>query len=178
MKSEKGIAFILLIFIVVILIIAAFLGIKFIKERADKENVDNIKSHMLSIQALAKNVKNKNTVNEENALIGLKLELENNETGYEISDKLKEELEKIESADLYIFTQEEVNNNGLSKIEINNAEFYIVDYNANEVYYSLGINGNYSLTSIEEAEKEEKQEETQEESAENSETTEDLPEVQ
>lgn len=152
MKSEKGIAFIILIFLVVILIIAAFFGVKFIKERADKENIDNIKSHMLSIQALAKNVKNKNTVNAENPLLGIKLDLANNETEYQISEELKSELEKIENADLYIITQDDVNNNGLSQIKINNQEFYIVDYNAGEVYYSMGINGKYSLTSTEEPE--------------------------
>lgn len=156
MKSEKGIAFILLIFIVVILIVVAFFGVKTIKERAEKENIDNIKSHMLSIQALAKNTKNKHTVNEtENVLIGLKLDLANNETGYEVSNELKAELEKIENSDLYIFTQDDVNNNGLSQIRINSTDFYIVDYNSNEVYYSLGINGKYSLISIEENEKEE-----------------------
>jgi len=51
---------------------------------------------MLSIQALTKNIQNKHVVNEEeNALIGITVNLENNETEYKISEELKEELRII-----------------------------------------------------------------------------------
>ena len=79
-------------------------------------------------------------------MIGIKLELENNTTGYEIQEELKNQLSQIEGADLYILTQEDINNNGLKQITVNNQEFYIVDYNTEKVYYSLGINGEYTLT--------------------------------
>lgn len=149
MKSEKGVSLILLIIVVVILIVLAVFGLKNIKEKVETENIENIKSHMLSIQALTKNVQNKHIVNaEENALIGIAVNLENNETEYKISDELKEELVKIENSNLYIITQEDVNNNGLSQIKIDNEEFYVVDYNAGEVYYSKGIDGKHSLANI------------------------------
>ena len=149
-KSEKGVSLILLILIVGILIAISFWGIKNIKEKVNKETRDEIEANMLSIQALAKNIRNKHEVNqEENALIGLKLDLENNETGYQISDELKQELKQIENSDIYILTQDDLNNNGLSQIKIDNKEFYVIDYNAGEVYYSLGIDGKYSLTKVE-----------------------------
>lgn len=149
LKSERGASLILLIVIVVILAAVAFWGIKQIKNKVDEESIEDIKSHMLSIQALAKNIQNKHTVNEtENALIGKILNIDNNDTGYEVSEQLKENLRKIENANLYIFTQEDINNNGLSQIKIDNKEFYIVDYNSGEVYYSEGIDGKYSLAEI------------------------------
>jgi len=148
-KSEKGVSLILLIIIVIILIALAIFGIKHIKAKVEIENIENIKSHMLSIQALTKNIQNKHVVNEEeNALIGITVNLENNETEYKISEELKEELSKIENSNLYIITQEDVNNNGLSQIKIDTEEFYIVDYNAGEIYYSKGIDGKYSLKEI------------------------------
>lgn len=150
MKSDKGVSLILLIFVVVILVIVASWGIKNIKQKLKKENLEDLSAQMLSVQALAKNVQHKHEMDAEaNALIGVKLNLENNDTGYEVSDKLKEELAKIEGADLYILTQEDMNNNKLSQIKINNIEFYIVDYNSGEVYYSLGIDGQYALTKVE-----------------------------
>lgn len=162
MKSEKGIALILLIFIVAILAIITVIGARYITEKAEEEKIEDIRTHMLSIQALVKKVKNKHIINEENALLGVKLDLENNETGYEVTEDLKNELAQIEGADLYILTQDDVNNNGLKQIEINNTEFYVVDYNSEEVYYSLGIDGNYSLDV-----KEEKNVETEETQTEN-----------
>ena len=163
MKSEKGIALILLIFIVVILAIITVIGVQYIMEKAEEEKIDDIRSHMLSIQALTKKVKNKHIINEEeNALLGIKLDLENNETGYKVSEELKNELLQIEEAELYILTQEDINNNGLKQITVNNTEFYIVDYNTEEIYYSLGINGKHALSN----ETEENQKETVQENIE------------
>ena len=147
MKSEKGIALILLVLIAAILITISIIGVKYIFQKAEEEKIEDIKSHILSIEALVKKVKNKHVINEtENPLIGVKLELENNTTGYEIQEELKNQLSQIEGADLYILTQEDINNNGLKQITVNNQEFYIVDYNTEKVYYSLGINGEYTLT--------------------------------
>lgn len=172
MKSEKGVSLILLILIVGILVVVAFWGIKNIKEKVNKENRDGIEANMLSVQALAKNIQHKHEVNaEENPLIGLSLNLDNNETVYEVSGELKEELIKIENSRLYILTQDDLNNNGLSQIKIDNKEFYIVDYNSGDVYYSLGIEGKYSLTKV--APDENKIEEVAGENAEVSEGAED-----
>ena len=146
MKSQKGVALIFLVFIVAILITIAIIGIKYVMEKAEEEKVEDIKSHILSIQALVKKVKNKNIIDEaSNPLLGVKLDLGNNTTEYKISQELKDKLLQIEGANLYILTQEDINNNGLKQITVNNEEFYIVDYNSEEVYYSLGINGEYTL---------------------------------
>ena len=90
MKSEKGIALILLVLIAATLITISIIGVKYIFQKAEEEKIEDIKSHILSIEALVKKVKNKHVINEtENPLIGVKLELENNTTGYEIQEELK-----------------------------------------------------------------------------------------
>ena len=104
---------------------------------------------MLAIQSVITNIKNKNTVDKENnSLVGTKLDLENNETEYQITEKLKNELSTEGSTELYILNKEELNNLGVKNVEINNTEFYIVDYNSEEIYYSLGINGKYKLSDM------------------------------
>lgn len=150
MKSEKGVSLILLILVVLILAVVSVWGIKKIEKKVKEEQREDLATQMLSVQTLAKNIQHKHEMNaEQNALVGIKLDLNNNDTGYKVSEALKEELKKIEGADLYILTQEDMNNNKLSQIKINDTEFYIVDYNSGEVYYSLGTEGNYALKEVE-----------------------------
>ncbi len=143
MKSEKGASLIILTIIAVALIIAIVWGAIYIKNKADEENVADIHAHVLSIRALTTNVSNKHMVDETVPLLGTKLDINNNETGYKVSDEFKNELSKIENSDLYIITQDDVNQNGLSQIRINEEEFYVVDYNSGKVYYSLGLEGSF-----------------------------------
>ena len=64
------------------------------------------------------------------------------------TEELKNALLSIENSNLYILSQEELNNEGIKDVSINNNEFYVVDYNSGEVFYSLGINGKYKLSEI------------------------------
>ena len=149
MKENKGIALIALVIIIVALGIAIFAGVKYMQDFQNKQKNEDIKADMLAIQSVITNIKNKNTVDKENnSLVGTKLDLENNETEYQITEKLKNELSTEESTELYILNKEELNNLGVKNVEINNTEFYIVDYNSEEIYYSLGINGKYKLSDM------------------------------
>ena len=169
MKKENGLSMIALILIVVIITIAIVIGVKYIKGYIAKEKDDDIKTNMLLIQGKITEIANKHTVDEaENGLIGIKLNLEDENIEYNISDELKETLKNLQDADLYILTKEDLENLSVKNIEVNKDEFYIVDYNSEEVYYSLGINGQYKLTALEskEDEKTEEQEASEEEQAE------------
>jgi hypothetical protein len=50
----------------------------------------------------------------------------------------------------YIWTQEDLNNQGLASINSDESKFYVVYYGDNntEVYYSIGVDGKYSLTDL------------------------------
>lgn len=149
MKNEKGIALIGLLLVVIIITIVIFFGMKYLKEYVSNQKNEDIKANMLAIQTVITNVKNKHTVDEtNNILVGTKLDLENNETEYTISDEFKNVLLSLENAELYILNTEELNNLGVKNIEINNTAFYVVDYNSEEILYSLGVNGVYKLSEM------------------------------
>ncbi len=149
MKNEKGIALIGLVIVVLLTAVVLFAGTNYLKEYVNNQKNEDIKANMLAIQTVITNVKNKHTVDEtNNILVGTKLDLENNETEYTISDEFKNVLLSLENAELYILNTEELNNLGVKNIEVNNTAFYVVDYNSEEILYSLGVNGVYKLSEM------------------------------
>ena len=147
MKQSKGIALIGLILVVVIILIVVLWGLKYAKGYLNNQQKEDTKATMLAIQTVITNVKNKHIVDEkENSLIGVKLDLENNETEYKITEDLKNVLSTMENAELYILNKEELNNLGVKNVEVNDTEFYIVDYNSEDIVYSLGVEGKYKLS--------------------------------
>lgn len=149
MKNEKGIALIGLVIVVLLTAVVLFAGTNYLKEYVSNQKNEDIKANMLAIQTVITNVKNKHTVDEtNNILVGTKLDLENNETEYTISDEFKNVLLSFENAELYILNTEELNNLGVKNIEVNNTAFYVVDYNSEEILYSLGVNGVYKLSEM------------------------------
>jgi len=149
MKKSNGITLIALVIIIVIIGVVIVIGLKYAKEYTENQKIEDVKSTMLSIQGVITHINNKHTVDEaNNALEGIKLELDNNTTGYNITDELKNSLLSIEGANLYILTKEELNNHGIKDVNINNTEFYVVDYSSGEIFYSLGLNGKYKLSEM------------------------------
>ena len=149
MKQSKGIALIGLILVVVIILIVVLWGLKYAKGYLNNQQKEDTKATMLAIQTVITNVKNKHIVDEkENSLIGVKLDLENNETEYKITEDLKNVLSTMENAELYILNKEELNNFGVKNVEVNDTEFYIVDYNSEDIVYSLGVEGKYKLSDM------------------------------
>lgn len=149
MKQSKGIALIGLILVVVIILIVVLWGLKYAKGYLNNQQKEDTKATMLAIQTVITNVKNKHIVDEkENSLIGVKLDLENNETEYKITEDLKNVLSTMGNAELYILNKEELNNLGVKNVEVNDTEFYIVDYNSEDIVYSLGVEGKYKLSDM------------------------------
>ena len=143
LKNQKGITIVALIITIVLMIILVSVSVRFGTEAIDKSKQEDIKSNMLLIQGKSKIIKDKNTYDAENSsLVGTPISAA---SGYTISSELQS---RINSEKSYIFTQEDLDNNGLGNIKTSNTEFYVVDYDTCEVYYSLGINGRYSLTDI------------------------------
>lgn len=144
MKSEKGMNLIGVIFIICILIVAGFFGYKAIKGFVETNKQEDIKTNMISIQSKIKIIKDKHKVSEENILLGVKLE--ENST-FSINEQFKNMLEerRVETTNYYILTQEDLNNQKLQNIQINNDEFYVVDYDTCDVFYSKGEKWGYSL---------------------------------
>lgn len=149
MKKENGISLIEIILVVILILIVILWGLKYIKDYFNNQQDEDIKATMLAIQTVITNIKNKHTIDEEsNILIGTKLDIENNQTEYKISDELKSILVNIEDSNLYILSNEELLNHGVKNVNETNKEFYVVDYNSEDIIYSLGINGKYKLSDM------------------------------
>ncbi len=149
MKKENGITVITLIIMIVVIVVAVVTGFKYAKEYYVKQENEDIKAEMLAIQSVITGIKNKHTVDEENnKLIGTKIDLENNTTEYKITENFKKCLKEQENSDLYILNNEELKEHGINDINVNKTEFYVVDYNSEEIFYSLGINGKYKLSEL------------------------------
>lgn len=149
MKEERGITLIALMIILVLIGIVIFLGLQYARNYMDNQKNEDIKATMLSIQGVVTNINNKHTVDSENnILVGVKVDLENDVAEYNITEEFKTILLSIENANLYILNQEELNNYGIKDVTVTSDEFYVVDYNSGEVFYSVGINGKYKLSEI------------------------------
>lgn len=149
MKNKDGITLVALVLAIIVIGVTIFTGVQYTKNYINNQKIEDTKATMLAIQGIITNISNKHTVDaENNILIGTKLEIENNTTEYIITEELKNALLSIENSNFYILSQEELNNEGIKDVSINNNEFYVVDYNSGEVFYSLGINGKYKLSEI------------------------------
>ncbi len=148
MKSQKGIALVALVLVIVVIGIVVFIGFKYANNYIKNEEKEDIKSTMLTIQGKITNIQNKHIVDESNSLRGTKIDLENNQTEYNINEELKKSLLTIENPELYILNEDELNELGVKDIVINDTEFYVVEYNTKEVFYSLGVNGKYKLSEM------------------------------
>lgn len=148
MKSQRGIALVALILVIVVIGIVVFIGFKYANNYIENEEKEDIKTTMLTIQGKITNIQNKHIVDESNSLKGTKIDLENNQTEYNINEELKKSLLTIENPELYILNEDELNELGVKDIVINDTEFYVVEYNSKEVFYSLGVNGKYKLSEM------------------------------
>ena len=140
---------IVLLIIIVLVGMVIFSGLQYAQKYVENQEKEDIKANMLAIQSVVTHINNKHTVDEaNNPFVGVKLDLENNTTEYKITEEFKNILLSIEGSNLYILSQEELSNKGIKEVNVNEKEFYVVDYNSGEVFYSLGINGKYKLSEI------------------------------
>ncbi len=145
-KNEKGITIIALIITIIVMLLLISVSVKVGTEAIDKSKQEDIKSNMLLIQGKSKIIKDKHTYDEENSeLVGT---LISSATVYTISSELQNKINSNPNAQAYILSQSDLYNNGLTSITISNTEFYVVDYDTCEVYYSLGIDGKYALSEM------------------------------
>lgn len=160
MKNNKGITLIALIITIIIMLILASITVNIAQDVIEDTKLESLVTDMISIKAKAKTIEEKYNFKDIDNLVGTKLDedvdTEGIQTSYNISNELKEELSSLENIDkLYVWTEEDLENQGLSNIKTNETNFYIIYYNLEqkntcEVYYSLGYEGKYSLSAINE----------------------------
>lgn len=148
LKNKNGITIIALVITVIVMLILVGVTVKIGTDSIDESEKQDIITNMISIKTKAKIVKDKYNFKDIESLVGISLTDNTEYNTQAIENLLPEEKDKY-----YIWTQDDLNNQGLTTIKSNKSEFYVVYYGDNtniEVYYSKGINGKYSLTELQE----------------------------
>ena len=148
LKNKKGITIIALVITVVIMLILVGVTVKIGTKSIDESEKEDIITNMISIKTRAKIVKDKYNFKDIENLVGTPLIEDTEHTTTDV--KVEIPGEKINKC--YIWTQEDLNDQGLASISSNKSEFYIVCYGDDEieVYYSKAVDGKYSLTELQE----------------------------
>lgn len=156
-NRTEGVTLLALAITIVILLIIATITIYSGKDTIKKAEIEELKTNMLLIQAKARGYvedatfkmginpddSKKNEVREEVYVQNAKLEKANT---------VPSEFGITDATTCYWLTEEAKTNWGLNKLELKNNERYLIQFNENdatvEVYNSLGYNGKYSLTDV------------------------------
>ena len=148
-KNSNGITIIALVLTVIVMLIIASITIKYGKKEIDKVNIEDIKTTMLLIKGKVQIIADKESFGESYDNTGMIPYSEATEFTSNIPNELAQQL--TDTTYLYIWNQTAMDNNDIN-VEITNEDFFIIDYNTLEVYYSLGyeLDGNtyYSLTAL------------------------------
>lgn len=139
-KNNKGITIVTLAMAIVVLIIIAGVSIYGATYLIDVANVQNITTNMLFIQAKAKTISEKSIFESDETLLqGEKI----TDVDYDAINNLKEQeiiSDQEENYDsYYLWNREILDNNDLQDVELEEGDFYIVNYKTNEVIYTKGF---------------------------------------
>ena len=142
---QEGKSLIKFIIIISILIGIIVWGIQVVLGELENKNIETIHTDMLLIQAKAKIVFETYHVDNNNGLQGQKIENNAELEKYGVTD----------STNYYIWNREVLDNVGLKEIKLDESDFYIVNYDPEEVIYSKGYESKdgttyYKLTEIKE----------------------------
>lgn len=155
MKNEKGISLIVLVLTVIVLAIITSITIEEIGGLMRKVRLENIGTDLLLVQAKAKVIAEKASFNDDESL--LKGQQLNEITENDQIEKLKEVGIISESETnydkYYIWNKQTVEELDLGITEMEDTDFFIVNYETEQVIYPIGYkhtDGNtyYKLTEI------------------------------
>ena len=147
--NSKGITIIALVLTVIVMLILASITIQYGKKEIDKVNIEDIKTTMLLIKGKVQIIADKEAFGEFYDNTGMIPYAEATEFTANIPNELTQQL--VDTTNLYIWNQTAMDNNDIN-VEITNEDFFIIDYETLEIYYSLGYemgdNTYYSLTEL------------------------------
>lgn len=160
-KKENGVTLIALIVTIIILTVIASIAIYSGSDTIKKAKLEEIKTNMLLIEAKAREY-----VEDANFKMGInpddakKNQVRNdiyvNEAKLTKTSSVPSNINVKDINNCYDVTNDTLNSWGLDKIEVEENEKYIIEFdeqNASvEIYNTLGYNGKYSLTDIEKIE--------------------------
>ena len=173
-NNKKGITLVVLVITIIVLLILAGITVYTGKGSIKEAKLEALKTNMLLIQTKAREyVENASFdlgVDPNNATAEMKEKAQNELSGADKGrlvsedDSIKDELvdigislDDIKNGKVYILETENLKNMGINDVESNATEgWYVIVYNIEdtsaEIYNTMGYNGKYSLTELEQIE--------------------------
>lgn len=146
-KQNKGITIVALVITVIVMLILAAVTIEIGVDEVESAKLEDLKTTMLLIKGRAQIVADKEEFGENYDSTGM-IKL-TDATGYNTANL--QNIFNDNTSSLYIWEQTAMDNNNID-VEITKEDFFVVDYETGEVYYSLGFtyedNTYYSLTEL------------------------------
>ena len=154
LSGQKGITLIALVITIILMMILIGIGIEYGGDAINKAKLEDRKTDMISIKTRAKIIAEQYNFQDIENLVGTKY-TEDTDFNKQSADNAFSGFTEEEKDNLYIWTQEDLNNEGLNTIEVYSDSYYIVYYNLEdtnscEIYFSMGVDGKYSLTELQE----------------------------
>ena len=154
-RSKNGVTLPVLVLTVVVLIILMTVGVKEVGNIMEQVNLETIETDLLIVQAKAKVIAEKSNFNSDEALLkGQKIsEITGNERLQELKSKGIINEADANYENYYLWDKETVESLSIGITEMEEDDFFIVNYETEEVIYPIGYqhsDGNtyYKLTEI------------------------------
>lgn len=155
MKDQKGLTFVGTIFLVLLIAFITFTVVYFVRLQTQKEDLENMKTDLLLVEAKVKKISSDYILKKKDeVLIGTKLS--------DIKDEqIIQEFLQYNSINIdekgkkyYALNKQNLEELGLTQVELAENSYYIVEYTESKVYYTQGyeLEGNnyYDIDNIEE----------------------------
>ncbi len=127
--NRNGVSTIVLIIGVALIIALVIFGSGVFKEELNKEIEEDVKTQMLKVEAKAKIIIEKFHVDKNNGLHGTEM----------AKDDIDEKFNVAETEKYYKWEQQTLNDVGLSDIRLKEGQYYLVNYDTEEIIYSEGL---------------------------------------
>ena len=156
-KNTNGVTLVALVITVIILLIIASIGVYSGKEVIKRAQLESLRTNMLLIQAKSKEYVEqaifKMGINpDETKKETVRQEVYVQDAGLEKANEIPSQFEISDSSTCYWLTKASQDKWGLDDIELEAQEKYLIKFDETneevEVYNTLGFDGKYSLTNI------------------------------
>lgn len=140
MKNEKGMTLITTAILVVVIAALVSAVVYYARIAMAKQNLEDIKTDLLSVQAKVRFVEGNYTLEKKEELLkGTKIaEMQEDPI---VQEFLQKQIINIEEKDklYYVLKQEDLEQLDLAKVTLEENTYYIVEYTTAEVYYTKGV---------------------------------------
>ena len=140
MKSEKGMTLITTVVLVIVIAALVFAVVYYARIQYAKENLEDLKTDMLLVQAKVQNMEGEYTLEKKDEVLkGTKISEMQEEQGIKSFIENSKIDIKEKGKKYYVLNKENLNELGLEQVNLEENCYYIVEYTKKEVYYSKGF---------------------------------------